>query len=327
MSNANSANITTVSITGAGGSIGKKLAEYLCENSDYKLILNYFNEKDVPQRFKKDSARYKKVTGDMCDRNILARIMQNTDCLIHLAQSVNPKKYAVDWQNAAFHSSESTFTLFEYLKTHNRKIHLIFPSSGGTVYSSKEKIPFKETDALKPISPYGIQKVMFENYLSLLLQINPNITCNILRISNPYGSVLESERAQGFIGIALNKIRSNELIEIWGTLDYIRDYLYIDDLSEAFLKSISYQNGLSVFNIGSRAGTSLKRILDILSKNTCKKINYKITESGFNSYLPPWNVLDCSKAEKELNWIPKTSIEEGIANVINQENSMADKCF
>ena len=309
-------NISTVSISGAGGFIGKELARYFLINTDYQLILNYLSEKEIPDDFKGDNRRYKKVIGDVASQGVLAEIVQNSDCLIHLAQNVNPKKYASDWQSAALFGSEPTFALFEYLKNHQRKMHLIFPSSGGTVYSSDEKIPFKETDTLKPVSPYGIQKVMFENYLALLLQINKNITCNILRVANPYGTALEGTRLQGFIGVALSKIQNNEVIEIWENLDSVRDYLYADDLSEAFLKSISYQNGLSVFNIGSGVGTSLKTILDIFSKNIGKEISYKITATDFNAYLPNWNILDCSKAKRELNWQTKTTIEEGIKSVI-----------
>lgn len=310
-----------IAISGAGGYIGKSLINYFLDETDYPLILSYFDTESIPQSVLENKTRCKIVIGDLTNENVCNELLKNANVLIHLAQNVSPKINAGPWQNAYNYGCDSTLVMLDLLRKRTKPLHIIYPSSGGTVYSlgdSEEKLPFKENLVTKPVSPYGIQKIMFENHFSLLNSINPNISVNILRVSNPYGMPLPEERAQGFIGIATSKIKKNEIIDIWGNINSTRDYIHLNDLCKAFEVALDYKNGFQVFNIGSGKGTSLRQLIDLFSISLGREIKYRVLESESENYFPSWNVLDISKAQKELNWSPKINIKEGIKDAIKQ---------
>ncbi|MBQ3834245.1 MAG: NAD-dependent epimerase/dehydratase family protein, partial [Elusimicrobia bacterium] len=144
--------------------------------------------------------------------------------------------------------------------------------------------------------------------------LNKNITTNILRISNPYGTLLNQERGQGFIGIAINNIFKNRTIQVWDNINSIRDYIYTDDLCEAFIKAFKYKNGVDIFNIGSGKGTSLKQIIETLKEIYGNKVKYKIIKTD-NNFCAKRNILNINKAKKILKWKPKVSLKEGITKI------------
>lgn len=310
-----------IAISGAGGYIGKSLINYLLNKTEYSLILSYFNENDIPKFILNNKTRCKIIIGDLTEEKTCFELLKNADVLIHLAQSVAPKINSGSWKNAYNNGCDSTLVMLDLLRKRTRPLHIVYPSSGGTVYSCRnleDKVPFTEELVTMPVSPYGIQKIMFENHLSLLNSVNPQISVNVLRISNPYGTILPADRAQGFIGIAMSKIKNKEIIDIWGYINSTRDYIHLDDLCRAFESAFTHKAGFQIFNVGTGVGTSLKKLIDLFSLNLKKEINYRVLKSESENYFPSWNVLDISKAKKYLNWSPEITIEEGVRNALKQ---------
>jgi len=291
--------MSRILITGAGGAIGSHLTEYLIKNSDYNLALGYFTEKEIPQNIEKNE-RINFIIGDISSKDVIEKAFKNVDCVIHLASSVNPQKFSGNWKEAYKYGTDSTFAIMDYLKTFERPVHILFPSSGGTVYNDSEKAHV-ETEVVYGESPYGIQKIMFENYFRLLTKINNNITCNILRISNVYGLTLDKNRKQGFIDISLEKIKNNEPLEIWVPLDTARDYIHINDVCKYFEKLIEYKNGFEIFNIASKKATTIKELLDKWEKEFNKEIKYEIKDTKFSQYYPKKNILNTDKINRIIN--------------------------
>lgn len=280
-------------LTGAGGAIGQHLAEFLIENTDYNLTCNYFTENEIPKDLK-ENYRLKFVVGDISEKETLEKAFDGVDYLIHLASSVNPEKFSGDWKEAYNFGADSTFAIMDYLKTFEKPLHILFPSSGGTVYNDSDN-PHTEEELVYGESPYGIQKIMFENYFRLLTKINKNISCNVLRISNVYGLHLNKNRKQGFIDISLEKIKNNEPLEIWVHLDTARDYIHIEEVCKYFVKALNHKNKFEIFNVGSGKATTIKDLLDKWEKDFEKKIDYVVKNVEFSEYFPKTNVLDISK--------------------------------
>ncbi len=302
-----------ISITGAGGFIGQNLVRYLLNTGKYKLVLNYLSEKEIPVYIKK-SPLCKIIAGNLADIRICRKLLKDTEILVHLAQSVNPKKYEQSFDKSLLFNAEPTFNIFNLLIEAKNKIHLIFPSSGGTLYGINNS-SCKETESPNPISPYAVQKLMMEDYIKLINKLNKNITANILRISNPYGTLLNQERGQGFIGIAINNILHNRPIQVWDDINSIRDYIYTDDLCEAFIKSFNHKKDVEIFNIGSGTGTSLKQIISVLENIYGQKVKYKILKTT-RRFCAKKNILNIDKAKKTLKWNPKVSLITGISKII-----------
>ena len=138
------------------------------------------------------------------------------------------------------------------------------------------------------------------------------ITTTILRISNPYGILLPVERKQGLIGIAINQMVANQPVYIYGNPDNVRDYIHISDVCAAFGICLKNNIKYEIYNIGSGEGYSVNEVLSIIEKVSGMKTTREIVNDGNEKFLLDWNVLEITKAQKELSWSPKIALEQGI---------------
>ena len=193
------------------------------------------------------------------------------------------------------------------VKCHVKKI--IFPSSGGTVYGTKNSCPLKEDMETWPISSYGVQKLMNEKLLYLYHYIY-GLDYRIIRLANPYGPYQNPGGVQGAIAAFVYKAIKGEPIYVYGDGSVVRDYIYIDDAVRAIIKIASDEGGNKLLNVGSGTGVSLSQLLNIIRKTLGLTLSVK--------YLPgrsvdvPVNFLDISQYEKIFGSLISVSLEEGI---------------
>jgi UDP-glucose 4-epimerase len=187
---------------------------------------------------------------------------------------------------------------------------VIFASSGGTIYGIPLETPIRETHPTDPICSYGIGKLAIEKYLHLY-HVQHGLDYCILRMANPYGEGQRPMSSQGAVAVFLDRALHNKALEIWGDGSVIRDYIYIGDVAEAFMKAMMYSGEHRIFNIGCGQGWSL---LDLISniETVIRRPIARIHVSGRTCDVPA-NVLDISRANKSLNWQPRTSLQDGVA--------------
>lgn len=298
-----------VVVTGAGGAIGRQLVNYLLQKN-YPLVLNYFTEKEIPSDvIKKRNVRI--VTGDIGNRGILEKLINQNCCVVHLATSVNPALYAGKLVNGFIGGMHSTLSLLDYLNENPYRVHLVFPSSGGTVYQDSDQ-PHSENEYVCGSSAYGISKLALESQIFLLCRSNPRVTSNILRISNPYGMSLNKNRKQGFIDVALQKFIDGEEIEVWSDVNTIRDYIHYEDLNHAFEKALKYRCKAEIFNIGAGIGYSLADILTLIQTLFKKEARFRLCSSPCSAAYPRCNVLNIGKARRVMGYCPQIGIQDGL---------------
>jgi len=188
----------------------------------------------------------------------------------------------------------------------------IFSSTGGAIYGDNVNIPTSEEELPNPISPYGIAKLSVERYLDFFSK-EYNLDYVSLRYSNVYGPRQDPYGEAGVVAIFTNKMLRGEKVTIFGDGEYIRDYIYVDDVVRANILSVEKGKNM-VLNIGTGRGTTVNDLFKML-KNI---IGY----TGEPVYAPPRkgdvrkSVLDCSKAKQILGWEPKVSLEEGLRRTV-----------
>jgi len=188
--------------------------------------------------------------------------------------------------------------------------HLIFFSSGGTVYGNPKVPEITESHALNPLSYHGAMKASMEIFMhAMSAQCGSHIS--ILRPSNVYGPGQRYRTDFGIIRKLLEHARQNKPIEIWGDGEAIRDYLFIDDCITATLSLMSSKTeGFNCFNVGARTGHSINYICDAVDRITGKTLQ--------RLYHPARTIdaekiiLDSSKLHRETGWCPMVSLETGI---------------
>ena len=173
--------------------------------------------------------------------------------------------------------------------------------------------PSRRRTPTEPLVSYGISKLAAEKYLHLYKVLH-GLDYTILRVANPFGERQRINTAQGGVAVFAARALSQQDIEIWGDGSVTRDYVYIQDVADAFVKAIEYEGEPHIFNIGSGVGRSLNEILvaleDVLGRSVSRR------------YLPgrrfdvPVNVLDVSRARELLAWQPQVSFHEGLTRTL-----------
>lgn len=248
------------------------------------------------------------VRGDFSEASQLERAVRGVDYIFHLVSTTLPDTSNRDLEKDLSSNVFSTLKLLEIIKSSEIK-KLLFISSGGTVYGIPKKIPIPESHETAPLCGYGIHKLAIEKYL-YLYNYNYGLDYCILRLSNPYGIAQISDRPQGVIGKFVYKAVRGDPLEIWGDGKVVRDYIYMDDVTEALAMAMRYEGPEKVFNVGSGVGHSLLEIIDLIEGETGRRLDVSFTAPRQSDV--PLNVLDVSLIREKLGWEPKTDIRTGI---------------
>ncbi len=118
---------------------------------------------------------------------------------------------------------------------------------------------------------------------------------------------------RGAIAVFMQKAINSKPVEIWGDGSVIRDYIYIDDVVDALIRSLSYEGNEKLFNIGNGKGYSLNDILDSIEKVLDQKI--KRTYSKGRICDIPVNVLDIQRAKEQFGWSPVVDLLDGLRKI------------
>jgi UDP-glucose 4-epimerase len=189
---------------------------------------------------------------------------------------------------------------------------VVYASSGGTLYGDPRSLPCAESDPITPMSPYGTSKFLAEQYLMLYQRLH-GLNCTVLRFGNVYGPRQDPHGEAGVVAIFAQAMLEGRETRIFGDGSQERDFVYVDDVVEAFISAIDRGHG-EAFNIGSGRGTSVNRIYQLLRGLT--------GSSREASYCParPGDVhkiyLECSKARDQLGWTAQTPLEEGLRRTV-----------
>ncbi len=170
-----------------------------------------------------------------------------------------------------------------------------------------------ETHPADPVCSYGIAKLAIEKYLGLYHYLYGIDYC-ILRVANPFGEGQRVVSSQGAVAVFLHRALKNELIEVWGDGSVVRDYVYIGDVVDAFLKAMDYTGSPRTFNIGSGRGYSLNELLEIIESLIGHPVPRIYKEA--RTLDVPVNVLDISSARECLNWQPRTLLKDGLMKTL-----------
>jgi UDP-glucose 4-epimerase len=193
------------------------------------------------------------------------------------------------------------------IKNNTKKV--IFASTGGAIYGEQEVFPAPETHPLRPISPYGITKLVAEKYLYYYRAIH-GLEYTSLRYSNVYGPRQDPYGEAGVVAIFVKKMINKEQPIINGDGEQTRDYVYVEDVVKANIQAIKNNATNNIFNIGTGKETSVNQLFNHLREiiNPSMNVEHGPAKEGEQRR----SVIDYSRATEVLHWQPKVSLLEGI---------------
>lgn len=183
---------------------------------------------------------------------------------------------------------------------------VIFAASGGTYYGECTR-PARESDAPRPLSPYGITKLAGEHYLRAYQALH-GIDFTILRYGNVYGPRQDPHGEAGVVAIFCNRLLGSEPVLIFGDGRQQRDYVSVSDVARANLAALRRGRNEAV-NIGTGRASSVNRLFEMLRR---------IHGGGSREYRPPRpgelfrSCLDVERARTVLGWRPRVTLHEGL---------------
>ena len=190
---------------------------------------------------------------------------------------------------------------------------VVFAASGGTLYGVPESIPTREGHPQNPLSPYGVSKKAVIDYLHYYREVQ-GLEYTALALGNVYGPRQDPHGEAGVIAIFSAKLLAGERPTIFGDGEQTRDFVFVDDVCDAFVRAGEKGGGLTV-NIGTGIETSVQQLFDAMARTT-----------GFSEparYAPPRSgelrrsALDPGRAGIHLGWKPWTTLEAGAARTID----------
>lgn len=307
-------------ITGGLGFIGSSIAHRCVELGAEVTILdaclepygwNFANIEEIQDRVKF-------VKGDVRDREQVKELTDNKDIIFHMAAQVGREISMEEPQKDTEINCLGTLNLLESVRTMSQPAKVIYAGSRGQV-GEPRYLPVNEQHPDNPTDIYGINKLAAEKYVMLYHWVY-DIPVVSLRLNNVYGP--RCQMHAGFYGI-LNWFMSNCMqdkpITVYGDGSQTRDYVYITDTVDAFIRvSVSDNVDGEVFYVGSGKETvfldMVKEIVRAVGKGEIKHIPFPASREKIDIKK---FVVTVDKLYKFVKWKPQIELREGIEKTFN----------
>jgi UDP-glucose 4-epimerase len=211
----------------------------------------------------------------------------------------------------------SQLFILEACRKHNPGIRIVYASTR-QIYGRPDFLPVHEGHLLHPTDVNGINKMAGEWYHILYSNVHGIRTC-ALRLTNTYGPRMRVKDArQTFLGIWIRNLIEGKRIEVWGDGLQVRDFNYVDDVTDAMLSAaLSGQSNGQIYNLGSPERVNLKDLAALMI-SVHGKGDFAVIP--FPEDRKPIDIGDYyaeySKIRNALNWSPRVSLEQGLSRTL-----------
>ena len=301
-------------VTGGAGFIGSHVCERLL-NSGHAVWalddLNPFYEPALKRRNMEEIESLAKpftfVRGDLTDVKLMDELFKKTafDQVIHLAARAGVRPSLEQPELYQQVNVVGTTTVLETARRHGVKKIIIASSS--SVYGVNKKVPFAEGDPLfSIISPYAASKLACEALGHVYHHLH-GMDVAMLRFFTAYGP---RQRPDLAIHKFARLISAGKPVPVFGDGSTARDYTFITDIVDGVAACTERKFGYEIFNLGEAQTVTLTRLIELLEQALGKKaiIERQPEQPGD----VPLTCADITKSRRELGYVPKVKIEQGI---------------
>lgn len=294
-------NMKRMVITGINGFIGRNARSYFEKQYEVTGI-------DLSAKYCEENT---KVSYYQCNMSAapaeLASILTDVqpDVILHCAGSANVGASVINPMADLNGNLHSLYQLLLALQSFEKRPKIIFLSSAA-VYGNPRQLPIRETDALSPISPYGVHKVMCEQLCHYYNQVF-GYRIRSIRIFSAYGNGLRKQ----ILWDIYQKYESTGCIKLFGTGNETRDFIHITDILQAIDLILAYDGPEEIFNVANGEEISIRR----LAETYAKKLGESTDIVSFNGEMKvgdPQNWRADISLLKTLGYQKKMDFEAGI---------------
>ncbi|MGH9462819.1 MAG: NAD-dependent epimerase/dehydratase family protein [Vicinamibacteria bacterium] len=311
----------SVLITGGLGFIGSNLARRLVDLEADVLLVdslipdyggNLYNVKGLEPKLKINIA-------DVRDVNGMQYLLRHQDFLFNFAGQVSHIDSMEDPETDLEINCRSQLSILEACRKGNLKVRILYASTR-QIYGRPVKLPADESHPIRPTDVNGVNKAGGEMYHRLYHQVY-GLRTTSLRLTNTYGPrQLVKHNRQGFASWFIRQAVRKEQILLFGDGSQKRDFNYVDDVVDAFLRAaISEKSVGESYNLGASPPVSLLEFVKTLLEVSNGGGGYKMVpfpdERKRIDIGDFYN--DFGKIRQELGWEPQVSLREGLARTVD----------
>jgi UDP-glucose 4-epimerase len=300
-------------VTGGAGFIGSHLVDRLADEGWVVLVIDDLSTGHLDRLA--HARRSQRVDFHQLDVRapelsmVAAKFQPRT--IFHLAAQSAVRPSVDDPQHDASVNILGTINVLQAAQAAGVE-RVVFASSGGAIYGEGVRLPAKESYARRPGSPYGVSKKVVEDYFGFFRKTY-GIEYVLLALANVYGPRQDPFGEGGVVAIFCRAMLDGRRPAIFGDGTQTRDYVYVEDVVDAFLRAAERGRG-KLLNIGTGSEATVLQLYEQLAALT----GYR----GAPSFEDPRpgdlsrSVVDPSAAERTLGWRSWTPLEEGLARTV-----------
>jgi len=305
-------------VTGGAGFIGSHLTEQLLSDGHDVTVVDNLSTGSLQNLPKHPQLKLVIKDISKCQPK---DFIEPIDGIAHLAATPSVTQSWLQPLKAHHNNLSATIAIFQLCQALNIP-RLVFASSAA-VYGNPTQLPISENQLTYPISPYGLQKLVCEQYAKLFAK-QLGFSFVGLRLFNVFGPRQQpNSQYSGVISIFVDAMQQGLPLTIYGDGTQTRDFIYVKDVANGFAKALTtpLKPGSSLIcNLGNGKNISLIELVDILK--TCFPQYLSLT-----NFMParPGDIqhshADISNAFLMLGFTPQWSLKSGLQALINQENT------
>lgn len=301
-------------VVGGTGVIGRRLCQKLAEVSVGTIATSRRLENTPFHR----GLRWRAL--DLATFTGWEELLDGVSTVYHLAWSTIPSSAGLDPARDILENVVGSVRLLEAARRYPG-IRIVFASSGGAVYGVPEHLPVSELHPTRPLSAYGISKLMVEHYMEKFRRLY-GVDGIALRIGNCYGAGQTELAGLGAVTLFARAALRGEPVKVFGNGATVRDYVHVDDVVSALIAAGRMHNVSGPVNIASGTGHSLSEVIAKVEAVVGQRV--VIEPIAARPFDVPASVLDIRRAAERLGWAPVIDLDLGIEMLVNELRTEAD---
>ncbi|MCB0931986.1 MAG: GDP-mannose 4,6-dehydratase [Mycobacterium sp.] len=309
-------------VTGAAGFIGSTLVDRLLAEGHTVLgIDNLSNGRESNLRHAHASGGFELAHADVVDADLVALLSEaKPEVVFHLAAQIDVRRSVQDPEFDSMVNVIGTVRLAEAARRAGvRKV--VHTSSGGAIYGVPRTYPTSESEPAEPASPYAASKLSGEIYLNSFRRLY-GLDCSHIAPSNVYGPRQDPHGEAGVVAIFVKALLARQPTHVYGDGSNTRDYVYVDDVVDAFVRASGDAGGGLRFNVGTGVETSDRALHTAVAEVIGTPDQPGRAPARLGDVAR--SCLDAGRAEAVLGWRPRVSLIEGLGRTVQYFRGLPD---